>query len=115
EIADPQPVRSIHHALHARQASARTRDHGAAMTTEDKYVIAKHLKTPIAIVNEHGGVEWRNDAFEATFGADAKEWLTQAARARTALRHPGHAGVRPVAGNLQDGPTPSGFIDGSAA
>jgi len=45
------------------------------------YVIAQHLKTPIAIVNEHGGVEWRNDAFQSTFGADAKEWLTQAARA----------------------------------
>src|SRR5437763_3515133 len=51
------------------------------MNVEDKYVIAKHLKTPIAIVNEHGGVEWRNEAFEATFGTDAKEWLTQAARA----------------------------------
>jgi signal transduction histidine kinase len=49
--------------------------------TDDRYVIAKHLKTPIAIIDEHGGVEWRNDAFESTFGADAKEWLTQAARA----------------------------------
>jgi len=48
---------------------------------EKNYVIAKHLKTPIAIVNEHGGVEWSNDAFESTFGKDAKEWLTQAARA----------------------------------
>ena len=51
------------------------------MNADEKYVISKHLKTPIAIINEHGGVEWRNDAFEATFGADAKEWLTQAARA----------------------------------
>jgi signal transduction histidine kinase len=51
------------------------------MNANVNYVIAQHLKTPIAIVNEHGGVEWRNDAFEATFGADAKEWLTQAARA----------------------------------
>jgi signal transduction histidine kinase len=51
------------------------------MNADDKYVIAKYLKTPIAIVNEHGGVEWRNDAFETTFGTDAKEWLTQAARA----------------------------------
>jgi signal transduction histidine kinase len=48
---------------------------------DDKYIIAKHLKTPIALVNEHGGIEWKNDAFEATFGGDAKEWLTQAARA----------------------------------
>jgi signal transduction histidine kinase len=51
------------------------------MNANVNYVIAQHLKTPIAIVNEHGGVEWRNDAFEATFGADAKDWLTQAARA----------------------------------
>jgi signal transduction histidine kinase len=51
------------------------------MKANVNYVIAQHLKTPIAIVNEHGGVEWRNDAFEATFGTDAKDWLTQAARA----------------------------------
>jgi len=51
------------------------------MNEDDKYIIARHLKTPIAIVNEHGGVEWRNDAFATTFGSDAKEWLTQAARA----------------------------------
>ncbi|MGA8810790.1 MAG: HAMP domain-containing sensor histidine kinase [Thermoanaerobaculia bacterium] len=51
------------------------------MNPNENYIIAKHLKTPIAIVNEHGGVEWCNDAFAATFGADAKEWLTQAARA----------------------------------
>jgi signal transduction histidine kinase len=51
------------------------------MNANVNYVIAQHLKTPIAIVNEHGGVEWRNDAFEATFGTDAKDWLTQAARA----------------------------------
>jgi signal transduction histidine kinase len=51
------------------------------MNLTEKHVIAKHLKTPIALVNEHGGIEWKNDAFEATFGGDAKEWLTQAARA----------------------------------
>jgi signal transduction histidine kinase len=51
------------------------------MNADDKYIISKHLKTPIAIVNEHGGVEWRNYAFETTFGTDAKEWLAQAARA----------------------------------
>jgi signal transduction histidine kinase len=48
---------------------------------ENNYVIAKHLKTPIAVVNEQGIVEWRNDAFETTFGRDARDWLTQAARA----------------------------------
>jgi signal transduction histidine kinase len=51
------------------------------MNPNENYVIAKHLKTPIAIVDERGGVEWRNDAFATTFGSDAKEWLTQAARA----------------------------------
>ena len=50
------------------------------MNVKDNY-IARNLKTPIALVNEHGAVEWRNDAFEATFGRDAKEWLTQAALA----------------------------------
>jgi signal transduction histidine kinase len=47
----------------------------------EKYPISERLKTPIAIINEHGGVEWRNRAFEATFGGDAKEWLKEAARA----------------------------------
>jgi signal transduction histidine kinase len=47
----------------------------------DRYIIAKHLKTPIALVNEQGGIEWRNAAFETTFGDDADEWLIQAARA----------------------------------
>ncbi len=51
------------------------------MNVNDKYIIARHLKTPIAIINEHGRVEWANNAFEATFGNDAKDWLTQAARA----------------------------------
>ncbi|HXH40316.1 MAG TPA: HAMP domain-containing sensor histidine kinase [Thermoanaerobaculia bacterium] len=50
------------------------------MNLNDKFTIAKHLKSPIAIVNEHGGIEWRNDAFEATFGGEAKDWLVQAAR-----------------------------------
>lgn len=51
------------------------------MNANDKYIIARHLKTPIALVNEHGGVEWSNDAFETTFGNDARDWLKQAARA----------------------------------
>ncbi len=50
------------------------------MNMQDNYMIARHLKTPIALVNEQGFIEWRNDAFEATFGSDAKDWLAQAAR-----------------------------------
>ena len=45
------------------------------------YQIAEKLAVPIAIVNEHGGIEWKNDAFEMTFGADAKDWLQEGARA----------------------------------
>ncbi len=48
---------------------------------ESRYVIAKHLKSPIVIVNEHGGVEWRNDAFATGFGIDSPPWLQEAARA----------------------------------
>lgn len=48
---------------------------------DKKYLIGKHLKSPIAIINEDGVVEWSNNAFEATFGSDAKDWLKQAARA----------------------------------
>jgi len=44
------------------------------------FVIAERLTTPIAIVNEHGGIEWSNPAFEGMFGIDAKDWLQQAAR-----------------------------------
>ncbi|HLJ74728.1 MAG TPA: PAS domain-containing sensor histidine kinase [Thermoanaerobaculia bacterium] len=42
--------------------------------------IADKLATPIAIINEHGGIEWKNDAFEAMFGSDAKDWLKEGAR-----------------------------------
>jgi two-component system, OmpR family, phosphate regulon sensor histidine kinase PhoR len=45
------------------------------------FQIAEKLAVPIAIVNEHGGVEWKNEAFEMTFGADAKDWLQEGARA----------------------------------
>ena len=45
------------------------------------YQIAEKLAVPIAIVNEHGGIEWKNEAFEMTFGADAKDWLQEGARA----------------------------------
>jgi signal transduction histidine kinase len=47
----------------------------------NKNQIAEKLATPIAIVNEHGGVEWHNDAFNVAFGPDAKDWLKEAARA----------------------------------
>jgi signal transduction histidine kinase len=48
---------------------------------DDKHQIAQRLKTPIAIVNEHGAVEWSNTAFDVTFGDDATGWLTEASRA----------------------------------
>ncbi|HKB78142.1 MAG TPA: HAMP domain-containing sensor histidine kinase, partial [Thermoanaerobaculia bacterium] len=46
----------------------------------NKYMIAEKLTTPIAIINQHGDVEWRNQAFETTFGADATDWLNEASR-----------------------------------
>jgi len=48
---------------------------------ENRYQIATRLKNPIAIVNENGGVEWRNAAFDDAFGNDAASWLKDAARA----------------------------------
>lgn len=39
------------------------------------------LPTPIAIVNETGTIDYRNEAFEETFGSDAAQWLKDAARA----------------------------------
>jgi signal transduction histidine kinase len=45
------------------------------------YTIAEKLTTPIAIVTDQGAVEWRNEAFDATFGPDAKDWLKEASRA----------------------------------
>jgi len=32
------------------------------------YTIAEKLTTPIAVVTDQGAVEWRNEAFDATFG-----------------------------------------------
>ena len=46
-----------------------------------QYTIAQRIKMPVAIINERGGIEWGNDAFGETFGADANEWLKEAARA----------------------------------
>jgi len=45
------------------------------------YTIAEKLTTPIAVVTDQGAVEWRNEAFDATFGSDAKDWLKEASRA----------------------------------
>jgi len=47
----------------------------------NKYTIAQRITTPIAIVTERGGIEWRNTAFDSIFGADAADWLKEAARA----------------------------------
>jgi signal transduction histidine kinase len=47
----------------------------------NEYKIAEKLSVPVAIVNDHGGVEWRNASFDATFGGDAKDWLKEGARA----------------------------------
>jgi two-component system phosphate regulon sensor histidine kinase PhoR len=48
---------------------------------ESRYIIAKFLKSPIAIINEQGGIEWRNIAFETAFGTQTPGWLQEAARA----------------------------------
>jgi len=50
------------------------------MSTDIRYSIAQFLKSPIAIVNAQGGIEWRNPAFEAAFGATPQAWLQEAAR-----------------------------------
>jgi signal transduction histidine kinase len=39
------------------------------------------LPTALAVASETGAIEYRNHAFEETFGGDAAPWLTQAARA----------------------------------
>jgi two-component system phosphate regulon sensor histidine kinase PhoR len=46
----------------------------------NNYQIAEKLSTPVAIVNETGGIEWHNDAFELAFGVDAKDWLKEGSR-----------------------------------
>jgi two-component system, OmpR family, phosphate regulon sensor histidine kinase PhoR len=38
------------------------------------------LTTPIAVITETGLIEYRNGAFEATFGSDASAWLKDASR-----------------------------------
>jgi signal transduction histidine kinase len=49
--------------------------------TAGNYSIAQYLKSPIAIINEQGRIEWRNTAFENAFGSGALAFLQEAARA----------------------------------
>ncbi len=44
------------------------------------HAIAERLSSPIAIISQHGDVEWKNPAFDTTFGTDAKDWLKEASR-----------------------------------
>lgn len=46
-----------------------------------RFLIASSLKSPIAIINERGGIEWSNRSFETTFGTGTPGWLQEAARA----------------------------------
>jgi signal transduction histidine kinase len=39
------------------------------------------LPNSIAVVTENGSIEYRNNAFDETFGTDATQWLKEAARA----------------------------------
>ncbi len=48
---------------------------------ENRYTIAEHLKSPIAIVNDHGAIEWSNQAFQTSFGSGPLPWIQEAARA----------------------------------
>ena len=45
-----------------------------------RFMIAEHMKSPIAIINDHGGIEWRNRMFESVFGSSTPSWLQEAAR-----------------------------------
>lgn len=40
-----------------------------------------HLSHAIAVITESGAIEYRNHAFEETFGIDAAQWIKEAARA----------------------------------
>ena len=44
------------------------------MSTDNNYTVAEHLKSPIAIVNERGGIEWRNRAFEQELQQAGMDW-----------------------------------------
>lgn len=43
--------------------------------------VLDHLSTSIAVVTEHGAIEYRNRAFMEAFGNDADQWIKDAARA----------------------------------
>jgi signal transduction histidine kinase len=43
--------------------------------------LVDRLTTPIAVITETGLIEYRNAAFQATFGNDASSWLKDASRA----------------------------------
>jgi two-component system phosphate regulon sensor histidine kinase PhoR len=43
--------------------------------------VLDHLPTSIAVVTEHGAIEYRNRAFMEAFGNDADPWIKDAARA----------------------------------
>lgn len=49
--------------------------------TEYATALLDRLPMAIAIITPHGGIEYRNAAFERTFGGDAKAWLKDATRA----------------------------------
>ncbi|HJQ37731.1 MAG TPA: HAMP domain-containing sensor histidine kinase [Thermoanaerobaculia bacterium] len=40
-----------------------------------------HLPNAIAVITENGAIEYRNHAFDETFGNDAAQWIKEAARA----------------------------------
>src|SRR5262249_39186682 len=80
EADHPQSLRSVHDVVHPGQAPARAGHHDASMTAYATALLDR-LPTAIAVITPHGGIEYRNAAFEATFGGDAKSWLKDATRA----------------------------------
>ena len=51
--------------------------------TEYATALLDRLPTAIAVITPHGEIEYRNAAFERTFGGDAKAWLKDATRIGT--------------------------------
>ena len=43
--------------------------------------LVDHLPNAIAVITESGAIEYRNLAFDGTFGSDAAQWMKEAARA----------------------------------
>jgi signal transduction histidine kinase len=46
-----------------------------------RLALVDRLSTAIAVITESGSIEYRNRAFEETFGSDASQWVKEAARA----------------------------------